>query len=91
MMDNQEKIGRIAFREEGSLWNAYWADANNMQDPIFLGSIRMALVERDQAYRDAFINLMRATVSEVTKDILDTDVQWHEPIPAPEHERGGHG
>lgn len=84
-----EQIGRIAFREEGHMWNAYYAQNDTMKDALFLGSIRLKTVRSNVERRDRFIQLMRETVSEAMEESLGVAPYWKEPVPAPEHERGG--
>jgi hypothetical protein len=38
------KIGRLALRREGDNWVAYYAEAETMQQSIFLGSIAIGAV-----------------------------------------------
>jgi hypothetical protein len=38
------ELGRLAFRQEGEWWNAYWSrDQHSMVDAVHLGSLRMTL------------------------------------------------
>lgn len=84
------QIGRLALRQEGDLWNAYYAMPNTMEGAIFLGSIRIAAVMRDDARKQAFIDLMREVVGDTIKDTTGVQPQWPDgPQPAPEHERAG--
>lgn len=78
------KVGRLAFRVEGSQWNAYWALPDTMQDAVFLGSIPMAAARKPEI-KDAFMALMQEVVS-----VLLPGAAWPDPPQrAPEHERGG--
>ena len=38
------QIGRLALRQEGGQWNAYYAQPGTMKDAAFLGSIKMAFI-----------------------------------------------
>ena len=81
-----QKIGRLAMREEGDLWNAYYARPGTMDGAIFLGSIRKAFVV--QAPRKiVFMHLMQQAVSDI---IEETTGMRPSELPEPEHERGGH-
>ena len=40
-MNDTVQIGRLAMRQEGGNWVAYYALNETMKDAIFLGSIRM--------------------------------------------------
>jgi hypothetical protein len=84
---NLAKVGRIALRAEGENWNAYFAQPDTMEGALYLGSIRLTLVEREPS-KLAFIQLMRMAVSDIMFDTLGVRPQWPEPPqPAPEHER----
>lgn len=81
------QIGRIAFRVEGENWNAYFALPDNMNGAIYLGTMRLALVERPDR-KNAFIGLMRDTVGDIMEETLGVRPTWPTaPRPAPEHER----
>lgn len=85
----EQKIGRLAMRHEGTMWNAYYALADTMDGAIFLGSIQMRFVA-DKRRKDAFLEFMRAAVSDILEDTMGARPTWPEgPHPAPEHERGG--
>lgn len=63
-MSELKKIGRLALREEGSNWNAYYTLEGTMEGAIHLGSIRMACVRGKPERKQAFMDLMRDVVSE---------------------------
>jgi hypothetical protein len=87
-----QKVGRLAMREEGKLWCAYYAEPGTMKGAIFLGSIRLAFVLRDPQRKSAFMNLMRDGVADILEDATGLRPTWPEgPQAAPEHERGGRG
>lgn len=85
------KIGRLAFREEGSLWVAYYAMPDTMDGALFLGSIRMVFVTgvRGAAKKQAFMGVMRDAVADIIEDNTGQRPVWKNPVVAPEHERGG--
>lgn len=90
-MDNLAQVGRLAMRHEGENWNAYYALPDTMQEPVFLGSIRMGAVVNNPARKQAFIEMMRDVVSDLIEDATGQRAVWKDPQPAPEHERSGHG
>jgi hypothetical protein len=81
---------RLAFREEGGVINAYFADNDTMDDAIFMASISKKLCEADreifQRWRevvgDGFAAFVQATTG--TRPIIG------EVEAAPEHEKAGH-
>ena len=84
------QIGRLAMREEGENWNAYYALPDTMDEPIFLGSIRMAAVVNNEARKNAFMEMMRGIVSDIIEDMTGVRPIWGGPKPAPQHEMAGH-
>lgn len=75
-------------RVEGEYWVGYYALPDTMRDAILLGSIRMAMVQREDR-KKAFMNLMREVVADIIEEIADERPTWGEPAQAPEHERSG--
>jgi hypothetical protein len=73
-------------REEGEFWNAYLGDGPN--DAIHLGSIRMAIVQKSEAHKRAFMDLMSGAVSDYIEAIFGERPTMDERA-APEHERSG--
>ena len=88
--DMKVQMGRLAMREEGDWWNAYYALPDTMDDAILLGSIRMAIVA-DFSAKQIFMALMRDAVTAFIKDRSGLTPEWPEPDgrPAPQHERAG--
>lgn len=85
-----QNIGRLAFREEGKWWNAYYADVGTMANALRLGSIRMTLVLGNPTRKDEFIALMREAWADVAEQKFGVRPEFPEgPRPAPEHERSG--
>ena len=82
---------RLAMRHEGNFWNAYVAPTGTMDGAILIGSIAFGLVQKDALMKDGFMALMmmgmEATIEKVTGAKTDA---WHDPVPAPPHERAGH-
>lgn len=89
MKNDAVKIGRLAMREEGENWNAYYAMPETMEGAIYLGSIRLALVARKDRKR-RFMALMRECVSDIIEQTAGVRPTWPDgEQPAPEHERAG--
>jgi len=89
-MSDLTQVGRIAFRHEGEMWNAYYAMPETMDDAILLGSIRMAAVADDANRKELFIAVMRSIVSDIIESKVGIKPDWKKPHRAPEHERAGH-
>jgi hypothetical protein len=82
-------MGRLAFRVEGTMWNAYYALPSSMEGALFLGSIRLQFVE-DAERKLVFMALMKEAVGDILEENTGERPQWPEgEEPAPEHERGG--
>lgn len=86
-----QQIGRLALREEGADWNAYYALEGTMKGAILLGSIRINIVKEHPEIKEAFMVLMRDVVAIYLQKIVGTSPSWDEPQSAPEAERSGHG
>jgi hypothetical protein len=83
---NLEKIGRLAMREEGRFWNAYYALPGTMKDSIFIGSIQMAFVA-DLRRKQQFMDMMRDCVADILEEQTGVRPTWGGEEIAPEHER----
>lgn len=83
------QVGRLAMRQEGENWSAYYALPDSMEDPIFLGSIRLAAVANDAARKETFMAMMRDIVSDLIHEATGVRPIWGGPTSAPEHERAG--
>lgn len=85
-----QQMGRLAMREEGGFWNAYYATTGTMEGAILLGSIRMQFVARPERKAE-FMAMMREAVGDVLEGITGVRPVWPEPDGrrAPEHERAG--
>lgn len=90
MTEKRPKIGRLAMREEGDEWRAYYALPNTMQGAIFLGSIRMRFVMSEER-KSAFMGLMREAVGDLIEEKLGVRPEWGGPKTAPfwEKKTGG--
>ena len=89
-MTDLTQVGRIALRQEGEFWTAYYAQTDTMDGAILLGSIRLSTVLESPERKEAFINLMRSIVSEILEGATGLVPTWKDPTGAPEHERAGH-
>ncbi len=89
-MDKLSQVGRIALREEGPNWVAYYAKPDTMDDAIFLGSIVMSAVtgRENKKRKLAFMSLMRSIITDSIKKQTGKSPVWGEKL-APEHERSG--
>lgn len=84
----KQQIGRLAFREEGRNWNAYYALPNTMAGAIFLGSLHMNIA-RHPARQQQFMDFMREVVADLIEDAFGERPDWSGAQSAPEHERAG--
>jgi hypothetical protein len=84
-----KQVGRLAMREEGDNWVAYYAMPDRMSDAIFLGSIRMGAVRSNPERKQAFMDMMRDIVADIMEEQLGVRPTWGGPETAPEHERSG--
>ena len=91
MPETMQQIGRLAMRQEGEYWKAYYAMPGSMKRKIFLGSIRMTAIVQNENRKQAFMDMMRSIVSDIIKDMMGARPTWRGPETAPEHERAGHG
>lgn len=75
MTEPTKQIGRLALREEGDEWKAYYAMPDTMRDAVFLGSLKMrfVLVEKHKA---AFMDLMREAVSDLIEEEVGVRPTW---------------
>ena len=86
---NKSQIGRLALRQEGENWNAYYAENNSMQNAFFLGSIKMIFIVKNEKRKLQFIELMREVVSDIIEEATDVRPHWGGLERAPESERSG--
>lgn len=82
------KVGRLAMRQEGELWVAYYAMPESMKAALYLGSIRLAFVNTPER-REAFMGFMREAVGDLIEQAAGVRPTWPEGAQsAPESERG---
>lgn len=89
-MKDHAQIGRLALREEGSDWNAYYAMPDTMQGALFLGSIKMRFVMSEER-KAAFIGLMREAVADLIEEQVGVRPTWGGPKAAPFREKKSGG
>lgn len=85
----QTRIGRLAMRQEGGMWNAYYALQETMEGAIHLGSIRMGAIVKSRERKQAFMDMMRDIVADIIEEETGIRPTWGGPEDAPEHERAG--
>ena len=82
---------RIAFREDGKFWRAYYArEMDSMQGAVELASVRVNLVRGDPELKQQFMSFAKACMNRAVVEVLGPDAKvtmWDEHA-APEHERG---
>lgn len=83
------QIGRLAMRQEGSNWNAYYALPDTMQDAILLGHVQMAFVANRPDRMEAFLDMMREAVGDIIEEKTGVRPFWGNPKSAPESEKSG--
>jgi hypothetical protein len=88
MIELSKKMGRLAMREEGIWWNAYYALPSSMDGAIHLGALHMKFVE-NQERKKAFVDLMRECVADIIEAECGIRPIWGGLEPAPENERAG--
>lgn len=89
MPDNpMRQVGRLALREEGTNWVAYYALTDTLEGAIFLGSIAMRFVQVEEQ-KKRFMDLMRDCLSDLMEEKFGVRPKWGGPQRAPESERSG--
>lgn len=88
-MMNKSSIGRVAIRREGDFVNFYWAEMENMNRAILLGSIYEPLLRRSPELFDHAKGLFTDAIGLAIKESLGTLPDSWSETPAPEHERAG--
>lgn len=82
------QIARIAFRQEGDMWVAYFAKNDTMKGAVVMGSIHMKLI----GYKDIqeiFMDTMRNAVALVHHEASGRGIEFGKVVPGPESERSG--
>jgi hypothetical protein len=84
-----QEIGRLALRQEGADWVAYYALKETMEGAVELGRMKMNAV-RNRVVRRLFMDTMREAVTDILHEKTGVRPNWNGETPAPEHERAGH-
>ena len=88
--DKPQKVGRLALRQEGENWNAYYAMPESMEGAIWLGSIKLKFVPAGSARYAAFLSLMRECLADVIEETFGARPTFPDGVqPAPDNERAG--
>ncbi len=89
MSEELKQVGRLAMRQEGGNWVAYYALTETMKDAIFLGSIRMNAILNNKKRKRIFMDIMRDIIADILEKETGTRPTWGGEQDAPEHERAG--
>lgn len=87
-MDNEKTdvgVGRLALREEGDKWVAYYARPDTMEDAVWLAEIHRSIVQ-NPARKNQFRDLMQDVIADILETATGRRPTWTGPILAPEHE-----
>jgi hypothetical protein len=82
---------RVAFREEGTFWNAYMALPDTMENARLIGSISMGAVRQSPEIKDAFMDVMKRVLALAIEGATGEVPDHWITEKAPESERSGHG
>lgn len=89
----EQQMGRLAMREEGHFWVAYYALPDTMEGAVLLGQVAMAAVSGPEGFerKQTFMGMMRDFVGDIIAERIGYRPEWPEPEgrPAPERERAG--
>lgn len=83
------EIGRLAMREEGNWWVAYYALSDTMVGALKLADIHMRLVADNKERKQQFMDMMRDCVADIIEERTGKRPTWGGPTPAPERDRSG--
>ena len=84
----KQEIGRLAFRAEGEMWNAYWVPTmGSMDGALLIGFVRLGLAVG--GVKESFMATMRGAFEVAAEDAIGQTPTWSKPRVAPESERGG--
>lgn len=91
MNEELQQVGRLAFRHEGTMWNAYYALQYTMEGALLIGAIAFTAVRTNAERKELFMLMMRDVVADIIEQKTGQRPTWPEPArTAPEHERSGH-
>ncbi len=85
--EGQVMVGRLAMRQEGEMWVAYYAHPKTMEVAVVIGSIVMAAVDTNPTRKEAFMSMMWEIVADTIEGATGIRPKRIDR-PAPEHERG---
>lgn len=85
-MSKNIRVGRLAMREEGTKWVAYYAQDDTMEDAVELGSLAMVFAA-DIERKNQFMGLMKECVADLIEEHVGVRPAWGGTEPAPEHEK----
>lgn len=80
---------RLAFREEGNMWNAYLAKMDTMVGAKLIGSIAMGAVIKDPEVKEVFMGLMKKVMANGIEELTGAAPTAWDTRPASDT-RGGH-
>lgn len=86
-MDNKKEMGRLALREEGNYWVAYYAMPDTMDEAIELARIHMGLVISNPERKELFMLMLSDCLNELVEDATGIKPAHNGFKPAPESER----
>lgn len=89
MANEANPSGRLALREDGDFWKAYYAKPHTMDGAILLGMVRIEFARGNPTHKRDFMLLMQAVTVDMLHAAAGVRIAWPEPPQrAPEHERG---
>ena len=80
---------RLAFREEGELWNVYLALPNTLVGAKHVGSIAMGSVKKYPDIKNDFMALMKRVLANAVEEMTGNPPDDWEERRAPKGERSG--
>lgn len=73
----QHAVGRLAMRQEGKIWQAYWADQDTVQGAIPIANILISLVSTEES-KQAFIECLTRCLQPKIEDSVGASVkEWN--------------
>jgi hypothetical protein len=87
-IEGHTQLGRLAMRQEGNWWVAYYAEPDTMKGALRLGKVHMRTVPTKEREK-MFMDLMREAVADILEEAVGVRPTWGGPEAAPESERSG--
>lgn len=87
MTQTPQQVGRLALRQEGDWWVAYYAMPTTMDRAVELGRVRFSIALNPE-HKQTFLSLMSGVVADLIEHQTGTRPDMIEG-PAPQHERAG--